>query len=574
MPFTSSWRSVAVAAASLFVLEACGGNDDTSPPAAPTAKTLAAADCTALTSKTYDNAPVLAASTWVDAGTAKASTTAATFLPAHCIVKGTINPRTGVDGVPYGIMFELRLPAQWNGRFFFQGGGGTDGSVSPAYGIINPGDGGDNVALSQGYAVVSTDGGHENSTLPVTAAFGKDNQARIDWGYNAIDKTAVTAKSIITGTYGKAADRSYFVGCSNGGRQGMLFSQRFPSYFDGIVAGSPVMDLGSITAAEVWGLQQIAAISPKDASGAPLWYQSFSDADRRLFSDAYVKACDVMDGVADGMVQDPSVCHFDPVVLQCAGAKTDSCWSAAQVQAMKAVVGGPVTGSGARMTVPGYLSVRETVVEGYPLDSGWMSPAGQPSRLLGSATSAPGDIALGGTQIPYLHITPVDTTLDPLKIVWDDYADRMTVNPPWLSTSLDLAAYKARNGKLIFFHGASDPGPSIANTMRYYQRLAQLNGGYVETQKFARFFPVAGMGHCSGGPSADSFDPLAAIVDWVEKGTAPDRLVAKARAANTALGSVTPAIPVTRTRPLCPFPTHASYKGSGNSEDAANFSCQ
>ncbi|MDB5998429.1 MAG: feruloyl esterase, partial [Rhizobacter sp.] len=425
----------------------------------------------------------------------------------------------------------------------------------------------------QGYAVVSTDGGHENALLTTTAAFGVDTQARIDYGYNAIDKTAVTAKSVIGAVYGKAPDRSYFVGCSNGGRQGMQFSQRFPTYFDGIVAGDPVMDLGSITAAEVWGLQKISSLVAKDPAGNPLWFQAYSAADRKLYTDAYLAACDASDGVADGMVQDASACHFDVSQLQCTGAKNDSCWSAAQVQAVRDIVGGPVTASGQRMSVPGYLAKRETPVEGYPLDFGWMSPAGQPTRLLGSATTPPGDLALGGAQIPYLHMTPPVPAYDPLAIVWDDYADRMTVNPPWLSTRLNISAYAAK-GKMIFYHGASDPGPTIANTTRYYQQLAAQNGGFDETKKFARFFPIPGMGHCSGGPATDSFDPLAAIVAWVENGTAPDVLVAKARANNTALAAVTPAIPANRTRPLCAFPLHAKYKGSGSVDDAANFSCQ
>ena len=567
--------------AAIVTLEGCGGSDDApappppAPPPAPAAKVLTETDCSALaTAPSVSNAPVIASAAWVEAGTQKASQSAADFLPAHCVLKGTVNPRTGSDGVAYGVQFELRLPAQWNARFFFQGGSGTDGSLSAAYGTINSADGGNNVALTQGYAVVSTDGGHQNSLLTTTAAFGADNQARIDYGYNAIDKTATTAKSLIGIAYGRAPDRSYFVGCSNGGRQGMQFSQLFPDYFDGIVAGDPVMDLGSITAAEVYGLQQIAAISPKDASGNPLYYQAYSATDRQLYTKAYLQACDANDGVVDGMVQDAGACHFDPSVLQCAGAKNDTCLSAGQVSALKAIVGGPMLASGEKASVPGYLTTRETPVEGYPLDYGWMSPAGQPTRLFGTATSPPGDIALGGTQIPYLHMSPPDPSFDPLAIQWDTYVDRMTVNAPWLSTRLDLSAYKARGGKMIFYHGASDPGPTVANTTRYYQRLAALNGGYAETQKFARYFQIPGMGHCSGGPATDSFDQLAAIVAWVEKGTAPDTLTASARSNNTALTTVTPAIPAGRTRPLCPYPTHAAYKGSGSVDDAANFSCK
>jgi feruloyl esterase len=571
---TTAWRLTAGALGILFALAACGGGGggDAIPAPAPTAKVLSASDCAALATQSFTNSPVVASTAWVDANTLKATAAATTFLPAHCVVKGTINPRTGSDGVAYGIQFELRLPSQWNSRFFFQGGSGTDGSLASAYGTINPADGSLNVALTQGYAVVSTDGGHENALLSTTSAFGADNQARIDYGYNAIDKTATTAKSIIGAVYGKAPDRSYFVGCSNGGRQGMQFSQKFPGYFDGIVAGDPVMDLGSITAAEVWGLQQIIAIAPSVA-GVPQYSLAFSASDRQLYTDAYLHACDAADGVVDGMVQDASTCHFDVSTLQCPGAKTSACWSPQQVQAVRNIVGGPADQNGFDTYAPGYLRTRETVVQGYPLDFGWMSPAGQPTRLLGTTTSAPGDIALGGTQIPYMHITPPDPTFNPLTIDWLTYPDKMTVAAPWLSTQIDLSAFTARSGKIIFFHGSSDPGPSVANTVRYYEQLAALNGGFAATQKFARLFQIPGMGHCSGGPATDSFDPLAAIVAWVESGATPERIVATARASNTALTAVTPAIPAGRTRPLCPFPAHAAYSGNGNVDDAANCTC-
>jgi len=341
----------------LLALQARGGSDDAPPPrpspAPPpaAAKVLAASDCNALAHASgIANGPVISATTWVEADTQKAAAGAAAFLPAHCIVRGTIDPRNGRDGVAYGIGFELRLPARWNSRFFFQGGSGTDGTLAPAYGTINSADGASNVALMQGYAVVSTDGGHENALLKTSAAFGVDPQARIDYGYDAIDRTATTAKSLLAAAYGKGADHSYFVGCSNGGRQGMQFSQRFPGSFDGIVAGDPVMDLGAITAAEVWGLQQVAAIAPKDASGATLWHEAYSASDRQLYTNAYLKACDAADGVVDGMVQNAAACHFDPATLQCSGSKTDGCLSAAQVAALREL--GYTIGQGFHLAEP------------------------------------------------------------------------------------------------------------------------------------------------------------------------------------------------------------------------------
>lgn len=572
------WRAMPLAGSAIvvFSLAACLGDDDevTAEPPPPVNKRLVEADCTAIAGRAYINDPVFASARWVADGVEKAAPTASGTLPAHCVVQATVAPRTGTDGVAYGIQFELRLPATWNGRFFFQGGSGTDGTLPPAVGIINSADGGNRVALSQGYAVVTTDGGHQNATLPTSAAFGLDAQARIDWGYNAIDKTAVTAKAIIRASYGAFPEHAYFLGCSNGGRQGMMFTQRFPDYFDGVVAGAPVMDLGSITAAEMWGLQQFAKVAPRNGDGSVAWHQSFSPADRQLFTDAYVSACDLGDGVADRMVQNPLACRFDPAVLQCTGAKDDTCWSAAQVAAVKSTVNGPVNASGSHVMVPGYSLARETAVEGYLLDAGWMAPSGQPSRLIGTATSLPGDFALGGAQIPYLHLTPPDPTFDPLTIDWDSYPDRMTRAPPWLSTQLDLSSFKARGGKMILYHGVSDPGPSVANTLNYYHRLAQINGGIADTRSFARLFMVPAMTHCSGGPATDSFDQLAAIVDWVENGVAPDMMIARTRAANaTGLAAVTPTIPANRARPLCAYPKTAVYQ-AGDIEKAESFACQ
>jgi feruloyl esterase len=354
----------------------------------------------------------------------------------------------------------------------------------------------------------------------------------------------------------------------------MQFMQLHPDYFDGVVAGSPVLDLGAISADTVWALQQFGGLAPKDASGTPQWSLSFSAADQALYTNAYLKQCDALDGVADGMVQNPSACHFDPASLQCPGAKDASCWSAAQVAAVKAVVGGPVDSTGGRVRVPGYSLLRENPIEGYPLDAGWMLSSGQAGRNVGTATTPPGNLAQGAAAIPYLYLTTPNPSFNPLTINWDSYPDLLLINAPWLSNSPDLAAYKARGGKVIFTHGTADPGPTYANTVNFFNRMTQLNGGTAGTQGFARLFLVPSMGHCSGGASTDSYDPLQAIVDWVEKGTAPDTLPAKARSGNTLLAAVTPSIPATRTRPLCPYPKTATYKGSGSIDDAASFTCQ
>jgi feruloyl esterase len=207
-------------------------------------------------------------------------------LPEHCLVTGIAGAYTGTDKVSYGTGFELRLPLNWNGRFMFQGGGGSEGSVPAAIGVA----GSLTPALSQGWAVVAQDGGHANSVLTAagksTLDFLSEPNATTEWGYGSIDKATQTAKSIIKTFYGKSPDRSYHVGCSTGGRQGMEFMQRFPGYFDGIVAGDPVYDLTAITQSEVNSLQAVASLVPKDSSGNALFSQSFTIADQNLFTQA------------------------------------------------------------------------------------------------------------------------------------------------------------------------------------------------------------------------------------------------------------------------------------------------
>ena len=197
------------------------------------------------------------------AGTTKSANDVA--LPDHCQVQGIINKRVGTDGFPYGDSFEVRLPAQWNGRFMFQGGGGTEGAVPAATGTagtLSP-------TLAHGWAVASQDGGHENKDLPVPNQFFLDPQAIVDHAYGSIDATTQTAKFLIDAYYGQRPNRSYFVGCSTGGRQGMVFSQNFPDYFDGIVAGDPVYDLEAIALSEDWGVQAIEAITPAPVEKLP-----------------------------------------------------------------------------------------------------------------------------------------------------------------------------------------------------------------------------------------------------------------------------------------------------------------
>lgn len=489
-------------------------------------------------------------------------------LPEHCLVSGTAGAYTGSDKVSYGTSFELRLPLNWNGRFMFQGGGGSEGSVPAAIGVA----GSMTPALAQGWAVVSQDGGHENSVLTAagksTLDFLSEPNATSDWGFGSIDKATQTAKSIIKTFYGRSPDHSYHVGCSTGGRQGMEFMQRFPSYFDGIVAGDPVYDLTAITQGEVNSLQAIASLVPKDSNGNAQFSQSFTLADQALFTQAILEACDANDGAIDGIIDNPSACKFDPATyifksnqpLMCNGAKSSTCLSADQISAIKKINQGPMTSAGSSIVVPS-----GTKVEGYPYDGGFMSSAGIPSRNIGTSTSAPGNLSLGTNQIGY-YISPQVPTLVPYK-TWNFDVDpsRLQSNHPVIATSTNIDAYVNNGSKVIWYHGASDPGPSLTYTVNYFKNI---NSKYTNAQNFSRLYLIPNMGHCSGGPATDQFDMLTPMVNWVEKGIAPDSIIAS--------GSSFTSSPSTRTRPLCSYPKSAKYTGPVNGDigNSANFTCQ
>jgi hypothetical protein len=504
-------------------------------------------------------------------------------LPDHCQVQGIINKRIGVDGFPYGDSFEVRLPAQWNGRFMFQGGGGTEGAVPPATGsagTLSP-------TLARGWAVASQDGGHENKDLPVPNQFFLDPEAVTDHAYRSIDVTAQTAKFLIDAYYGQGPDHSYFVGCSTGGRQGMVFSQNFPDYFDGIVAGDPVYDLEAIALAEDYGVQAVAAIAAtpikKFPNGSPVLYPTFPEADQKLFTSAILAACDRLDGTADGVVDNLPACwaKFDPAAfvfpdtgqpLQCTGAKTDRCLSAAQIDAVKKINQGPRDALGQPIKAPAATAVRDhgnTTVHGYAYDGGFMAPSGIPARKIGTPTTPPGDFVLGLGQIPYIWLSPPNPGADPLRFDFDKDMGNLNKSTPLVtfSASTDLAKFKNRGGKIIWYHGVSDPGPPVLGTIAYYDALTARNGGPDETAGFARLFLVPNMGHCRGGPATDQFDMLTPLVAWVEHGMAPDQIIAS--------GTRFASPPAARSRPLCPYPQETRYVGpaDGDLGAAANYAC-
>ena len=449
-------------------------------------------------------------------------------IPAYCRVEGVINRRTGLGGEEFGINFALAMPDNWNSDFLMQGGGGGNGIVMPPLGLNAAGD---TPGLMRGFAVVSTDTGHKSHGGAFDFGFMKDQQAYLDFAYLANVQVAALAKQLIAQYYGKSAAHSYFSGCSTGGREGMILSQRYPTVFDGIISGDPAMRTGlSNLAIGRWIPIAFNQVAPKDANGKPVIEQSITDNDRKLIKDALLSRCDAKDGVADGLISDPLGCDFDPQILACNGAKSDSCLAPEKAAAIKKALGGPKTSSGTQV-YPGFLY--DTGITSGPPFRGLLSPG---PGIFGPATT--------------------DMTMEVDKEALAD------IQPLVDSMSTNLTTFSARGGKLIFYHGDSDPWFSPLDTFTYYKNMAAANGGLETVSKWSQFYFVPGMSHCAGGQSLDQFDLLGAMVNWVEKGTVPTSV--------TATGKAFPG----RSRPLCAYPKHAHFKGQGDSEDANNFECR
>jgi hypothetical protein len=464
--------------------------------------------------------------------------------PEHCLVQGTLNPRIGVGGRKFGIGFDLRMPTDWNNRFVFQGGGGMDGELPPAlgdiFGSVRPS------ALARGFAVVGSDGGHRGSMMD--ASFGVDQQARIDYAYNALDKVTLKAKELIEHYYGAAPKYSYLLGCSNGGRQGLMASQRFPLYFDGIVAGDPSIRFSRVAVDQMWNLQVPARISPRDENGRPIISQSFSDSDLRLVADGVLKHCDALDGLSDGMINDWQACEFDPGVLTCKGEKTDKCLSDAQVGALRDMYSGPRTSDG----TPLYNS--------YNYDTGIGGPTWRAMHLGSSGTGEwdAADATLGLSNIRFYQLTPPDPDLDPMDFDFDRDVERTRHTGAMSDADSPFLSTFALHGKMIVYNGLSDQGMASSVLADWYDEVVSVNGESIRDS--VRLFFIPGMCHCSGGRATDRFNKLETIMAWVEEGIAPDRII--------ATGESFPGV----SRPLCPYPLVARYKG-GDANNADSFAC-
>ena len=464
-------------------------------------------------------------------------------LPAFCRVQGVAKPTSDSE-----IHFEVWLPVSgWNGKYEQVGNGGYAGTI-PLGSMPQP--------LLHGYAVAGTDDGHPGGP-GATWAVGHPEKV-VDFGYRAVHETSVQAKALIRAFYGKPASQFYFVGCSEGGREGLTEAQRYPGDFQGIIAGAPAIYWDQLQMRGLW--DELALLETPESY--------IPSSKLSILQNAVIAACDTLDGVKDGFIENPSVCHFDPATVQCKSGDTSGCLTAPQVAAAQRIYGplnNPRTGA---LIEPGFSPGGEAFPANWAI---WVTGASAPQLGIGKLFA----------NMFFTDMVYDNPKWDPKSFNFDSDVkfidDKLgaTLN----STDPDLSEFKAHGGKLIQFHGWSDAAIPPLGSVEYFESVQQAMG---DTESFYRLFMVPTMSHCAGGPGATVFgnaggveppeedadhDVLLALDRWVEEGVAPDHLIA------TGFVDNNPAKGVAMTHPLCPFPQEAHYKGTGDTKDAANFVC-
>lgn len=454
----------------------------------------------------------------------------------HCIVEGEIAARTGADGKHYGIKFQLRLPENWNNKFLFQGGGGMDGFVAPALGAIPVRTSTATPALMRGYAVITMDSGHP---MP-TPDFGADQQARLDYAYQAIGKATPVAKQLIQTAYQSAPAHNYFMGCSNGGRAAMMAAQRYPLEFDGVVAANPGFRLSRAAVAEQWDNQQLMKIAPTNEKGEKIFANALTQADLDKVANGVLAKCDAKDGLKDGIISAWEKCDFDPATVDLPAEK---------IAAIKAIFDGAKN------------SLGQPIYSGWYYDSGINQDGWRAWKLGTSQTAEPNanNIVLGGGSMRYYFMTPMAPDFDLMKFDFDKDTPKVyqtgAIND---AIATDLSTFKANGGKLIVVTGASDPVFSAKDQVAWFN---EMQNDTQNASEFSRLFVAPGLTHCGGGNGMDDFDPLTALENWHDNAQAPESLTAKSKTyPNKAM-------------PICAYPKVATYIG-GDENKAESFECR
>jgi len=455
------------------------------------------------------------------------STNAMTNLPPFCRVAGTIAPTSESQ-----ILFEVWLPLDnWNGKFAGVGNGGWAGTIS--YSQVRD-------QLRRGYAAASTNTGHQAGPQLDAAKFAFDHPEQlIDFSYRAHHETTTKAKALVNAFYGKPPDKSYWFGCSSGGYEGLQEAQRFPADYDAILAAAPANNFTKLMAGDFDATLAILKDPPSNlpASAVGVLYRGM------------LAACDAGDGVSDGVVEDPRRCRFDPGTLECtANQKPDTCLSAAQVEASRRVYRGAVDPKSGAKIYPGLSFGSEPF---------W------PNRDPGDPFPIPISY--------YKWLVFADPNWDWRSFDWSRPSDyeawskaEAKFAPIMNATNPDLREFSKRGGKLLQWHGWSDQLIAAENSIDYYESVVKLFGSRANVDNFYRLFMAPGTTHCGGGPGPSTFDMQSALEAWVEKGIAPEQIIA-----SHATNGV-----VDRLRPLCPYPQVATYKGKGDTNDTSSFECR
>jgi feruloyl esterase len=446
----------------------------------------------------------------------------------HCQVNGIVGRE---------IRFRVLLPDEWNQRFVMGGGGGFVGSVdNQAQATINA-----------GYATAGTDTGHQGFAFSAAWALN-DLERQVNFGHLAVHRVAEVAKAIVAAYYQTPARRSYFIGCSNGGRQAMMEAQRYPDDFDGIVAGAPALDFVGIGAQFIRDSRALYPDSQK-LGESPLGADALT-----LVESSVVAACDANDGVTDGIVDDPRACRFDvDSIATCNGPGGPGCLTAAQKATLKEIYS-PTRNAGGEIRVAQPLG-------GESEADGWRTWITGTNELVYKMAKAPSLRYAFGTEF-FKYFVFNDPAWDYTKYDLSNWnKDTKLAATVLNATNPNLDAIKAKGRKVIMWHGWSDPALTALASVQYYE---QVQARDPNVREYFRTFMMPGVLHCAGGPGADRADWAGVISDWVEKGTAPDAIIASKIVDGKTV----------RTRPLCPYPQRAVYKGAGSTDDAANFACQ
>lgn len=494
----------------------------------------------------------------------------------YCLVSGVMAQRMGTDGKLYSIGFELRLPNFWQGRFAYQFNGGNDGEVKPALGA-STGLVGSQYAINQGFAVVSSNGGHDGKGNPKSglaggAVFAHDPEARRDYGYGAVQKLNPVARALVESYYQSPIKYSYGIGQSNGGRMAMVAASRFPDMFDGLLVGYPGFNLPKAALQHAWDAQALHRVND-DVS------QSLTKRDLDVFAKNILDQCDALDGINDDMIFATEACQrvFKPKALVCRSNFDRDCLPLNKVAALIRMHKGP------------HNSKNQSLYTSWEYDAGIRSNNWRMWKIespISAWNNKPISMVMGAASLAHIFTTPYtnvagDTySLEKYLLAFDFDKDApkiyatnkqfkesaMSIMTPPDAAKPMLTEFKQQGGKMMIFHGNSDPAFSVKDTMRWYDFLDFMLEG--KASEFVRFYRVPGMPHGQGGPSADEFDMLQPLITWVEKDKAPHAVIAKTRKDNPEITARMAGL----ARPLCPYPAFAKYH-TGDLLKATSFRC-